>query len=504
LIGWGRHRLDDALVAGALAAVAVLCMAFAYLPMTDLPQHYALSSIVANHGDPAYGFAERYGFDFLGRPYAVLYLLAGGLAKILPLGAVMRFVVALCTIAPLAGLWALLAAAGRPRIYTLLALPFAFGRIWHWGFLAFLLGTGMLLALLALTILQARAPTRRRGLALGAAALLLLFTHLHGLLMLLGLAPALAWAFTAEPRRLRATLRTCLPLVPAAIVAGLLVLTTWSDAEGTWAQMSPGFGERLRRFPVDLGAGIRDPWPLASLLGFAAVLVLACALARGREPWPARRPLLALGFALATQVLFYFALPLSTPTVAFVSARHALLGMLLALPLLPVLAGRRHQILRGVAAAVAVATIAIAAVHLRAFDREARDFDAVLARMEPNRRVATLLFLPRSERVHPEVMPYLHFDGYYQARRGGDLGHSFALAWNVPVRYRADYDRYPLDERIEFAPHLFSLERDLPHFDYLLIRAPTPPRFPPQVPLAPVVRSGRWSLWAYRGPAVVR
>jgi len=121
----------DALVLAGVTAAAVLCAAFRYLPMIDLPQHFAMVSIIAHHGDPAYGFADRFTFDFWGRPYATVYLLGAGLTRILGLAAAMRAVVALCTVAPIIGLWALLAALGRPRVHALLALPLAFGCVWH-------------------------------------------------------------------------------------------------------------------------------------------------------------------------------------------------------------------------------------------------------------------------------------------------------------------------------------------------------------------------------------
>ena len=49
-------RADDLLVAVALAACAALCVSFRYLPMVDLPQHYAMVSILLHRTDPAWGF----------------------------------------------------------------------------------------------------------------------------------------------------------------------------------------------------------------------------------------------------------------------------------------------------------------------------------------------------------------------------------------------------------------------------------------------------------------
>src|SRR5215469_3409016 len=185
----------------ALAGCAALCLAFRYLPMVDVPQHYAMVSIMLHHGDPAWGFAQRYTFDFLGRPYATVYWLGAALGTVLPLGAAMRIVVAACTVAPLAGAQLLLVATRRSRVWLLPAIPFAFGSLWHWGFLNFLLGTGMFLGCLALVVRLAERPSRRGSVALALLALLLLFTHFHGLAMLLVSSPAVVWAYADDRGR---------------------------------------------------------------------------------------------------------------------------------------------------------------------------------------------------------------------------------------------------------------------------------------------------------------
>lgn len=260
-----RRRVDDLLVAVALAAVAVLCVAFRYLPMVDLPQHYAMVSILLHRTDPAWGFAQRYTTDFLHRPYATVYWLGEALGWVMPLGAAMRIVVAVCTVAPLAGAAALLAAIGRPRVWLLPVIPFAFGSLWHWGFLNFLLGTGMFLGGLALVVVAVQRPSRWASACLGVLGLALFCTHFHGLVMLLLFAPLFAWAWRDEQAGRAPLVRTLAPLAPSAVAAAAFVLVTWAQAQGQWAQMNPGLGERVDRFSDFLGTGLPDPWPRAGI-----------------------------------------------------------------------------------------------------------------------------------------------------------------------------------------------------------------------------------------------
>ncbi len=483
------ERYEPWLFGAALAATAAVCLVFRYLPMVDLPQHYAMVSVFAHFRDPAYGFAERFTFDLAHRPYASVYLVAAGLAKVLPLAAAMRIVVAMCTLLPVVGVRALLAATGRPRHLALLAVPFAFGSLWFWGFLNFIAGTGLLLVALALVVRIAREPSRRRSIALGLLSLLILVTHVHGMFMLIALAPVLAWGFRGEEALVRPVLRAVAPIIPAAVGTVAFVLVTWSQATGTWERLDMSLPARVRAFPDFLAAGLPAPWPLIAC-GVLVAAIAASIVLRAQSSAP-RREWIALALAFAGQVLLYFVLPVNTPTATYVSARHALLIVLFALPLVPAVHHAWVQIALG--AVFAAAGLSLAFVEVARFDDEAHTFDPIVAAMKPNKRVAPLIFDKGSPYVSPRTFPYLHFAAYYQAASGGDLARTFAVVWNVPVRYRADYARYEVPEKVEWDPRLFSPTRDLPHFDYLLMRGPA---FTPRSDsgLVVVARSGPWTL----------
>jgi hypothetical protein len=488
------ERTDDILVAVALALCAVLCAAFRYLPMVDLPQHYAMVSILLHRADPDWGFAQRYTTDFAHRPYATVYWLGEALGLVMPLGAAMRVVIGLCTVAPFAGAHALLAATRRPRVWLLPAIPFAFGSLWHWGFLNFLLGTGLFLAGLALVVVVSDRPSRRAVVALGAVGVALLLTHFHGLLMLLLFAPLFAWAWRGEGRGRASYVRALGPLAPSAVGAAAFVLVTWARAEGSWPILNPGLPERIARFPEFLATGLPEPWPGVELVtlvvpAVAGVVAGGAFAARGR-------PRIALAVALGAQTAMYLWLPLNTRTATYVSARHALLVVLFALPLLPALAGRRLKAARVACALGAALGLGAVGWHLVCFEREASDFDGVLRAMAPARRVASLVYERGCACTHPATFPFLHFAAYYQATRGGDVSKSLATVWNIPIRYRDDYRRYAVRDDVEWAPWLFTRE-DATHFDYVLVRG-GPSQPPSLTGLAESARSGAWRLYENR------
>jgi hypothetical protein len=331
---------------------------------------------------------------------------------------------------------------------------------------------------------------------LGVLGVALLFTHFHGLVMLLLGAPVLAWAWRGEQTRLAPYIRALAPLVPAAMGGAAFLLLTWAKAEGTWPYMNPGAAERVSRFPEFLAAGLTDPWPNAGVAAFALLAAGGFALG-GAGPRP-RRALVALAVILAAQVAMYFVLPLNTSTATYVSARHALLVVLLALPLLPALEGWRAHAMRLAAVLVVVVGLVAVGRHLSCFDAEARDFDGVLAAMQPGRRVLPLIDAKQGACASARTFPYLHFAGYYQATKGGDLSHSLADVWNIPIRYRSDYRRYPLRDEVEWAPWLVTPE-DVRHFDYVLLRG-GPPRLPARLGLQPVTRTGAWTLYENPSP----
>jgi hypothetical protein len=491
-----RRVSDDVLVLGALLAIFIACVVFRYLPMVDLPQHYAMVSIMRHHGDPAWGFSQRYMFDFVGRPYATVYFLGYALCWLMPLNAAMRVVVALCTVAPFAGMWALLIAIKRPRAPLLLVMPFAFGSIWHWGFLNFLLGTGLFLGGLALVVRAVESESLRPRWLLGALGPLLLLTHFHGLVMLLLIGPVLALGFVPAAEVRRAIVRGVLPMVPAGVLALLFVLITWRQAEGSWVQMSPPLTERLARFPEFLAGGLGDPWPDA----FVAITIAAfiAALFVGDIPLE-RRARVALIAALAAQILFFLFLPLNTNTATYVSARHALLIALFVVPLFPE-SEKGAVVARAGFSVVFVLGFVVAVRQLSCFNREASDFDAVVPAMAQNRRVLPLIFARNGACVDPVTFPYLHFAAYYQAAKGGELSRSFAVVWNVPIRYRADYRRYPIREHLEWAPHQVTAD-DVRHYDYVLTRGT--PRLAPNIQVREQLRSGAWTLFEVVDPLSV-
>ena len=83
----------------AIAALAAPTLLLAYLPMTDLPQHTAVLSMLLHMDDPAFGFDAFYRVALERTLFLIPYGIGLGLATVLPLELAMRGVVFLALVA---------------------------------------------------------------------------------------------------------------------------------------------------------------------------------------------------------------------------------------------------------------------------------------------------------------------------------------------------------------------------------------------------------------------
>jgi len=450
------------IVIGIMAAPTLILH---YLPMTDLPQHLAVASMLQHMDDPRLGFADYYELA-LGRtlywlPYAIALLLA----KLLPLTLAMRVVVFLSVIAYPLGVYALLRVTGRSGALALLAVPLMYNRAFFWGFVNFNLALGM--SLLAMALFETPRNNARTKVALAAVCVAIPLTHVYGIALVLGYA---CISLTLERRR--EWLRRALPLAPL-VVGAAAWFALGRDAVGRGQLSFDPLQQRL----LGLGNAVMGGYSDGSdeILLAATLLAIAFFVApafpgkrtRWRDIDPSVRA--AMLFA-AVNLALYFALPTHTEKALFVHFRHGLLAM----AFLPLVASNHSLLCRPRVSRVLLLTLAGAAllVHgtqLVRFDREARPFDAVIDRL-PDRPKLYFLSWDRTGEVI-RTNPYHHFHAYVQARRGGVISFSFPeMFWNIPVRLRADAGVPKAQRFAEWRPGSFDDDRVGWFYDFVLVR----------------------------------
>lgn len=457
-----------------------------YLPMTDLPQHVAQLSIWQRWDDPSFGYQEIYRSNSL-LAHRLVATVVLGLAHLLPLMVAVKVLVSAAVLGlPLVCLLWLRELDGDPW-WVFSVFPAAYGFSFYLGFLHFVVGIPVALLVLLAAYRFSQRPSLRLGLALVAGLYGLFFSHVI-LLGLTGLVAGGMMLVGAHNRRARWAGLGCLASVLPLIVTWL-VLTRLGEQSSTPVETIWEFSlERLLvspRFVVGEFEGMGHWW--------VGLVLMACPwLAGGR---PSRRPQRWLLFSVAAGL---FALAPSTfMGTGFLYHRFAVFfvpGLLLAFER----GARASALRRGAVPTVAALSLLALTPRFMSFNEEAKDFDQVLAAMEPQRKVLSLVYDSSSESF--SSLPFLHFGAWYQVEKGGVVDFSFAEFFANPFRYRPEHDP-PLPESFEWAPIQFDWHRHGgDRYDYYLMRID--PARPPPSPfrgatdrIEPLASAGRWLLF---------
>lgn len=469
-----------ALAVCALAAVVPLFCA-RHLPMSDLPEHLAAIATIRHYWDPAWRSGEYFTLTGIAQTPYWLYHVVGALLSVV-LGSAER-----------ANL-VILAAVGVAYPYSLRALLLAlrrdprlalFGCALFWtnnltvGLLSFVASVPVVLYGLALVARQVEQPSRRRGVALSALSLSLLY--LHGVSFLFFVLQAVVVTVLIEVpdpaavtsalfARGRALPRKTWWLAPSGL-GGLSVLVHGhalaSDQGGTHVETRRWL-DKFAQIPSWLFDSFHTK--ADDLLGWLLIgaLLALLLLSRSRasmsfaERWRSNVPLALLGVAF----LVYLVTPSRAGAYAFLLDVRCIVFVAMFAAMVP----SPRQDLRGALPLAATAALALglsidAGVQVRAFERdEVGHFDELLRQMPRGARLAQLNFDARSSIVNAN--PFGYFGSYYRARYGGIASFSFSEMPHWPVRYRPEWE--PPTKFVWGDPCIFRNSRDGAYYDFVL------------------------------------
>jgi len=441
-----RPSLEQTLLAlAALASVAAL-WSVAWFPSQDGPAHVDSANVLRLYLQPAREDI-RAQYRLLVEPVPNLtgqLLLAALLGVLAPATAEKVLLTAYLILFPLAMRYALRAAGGRGELAALLALPFAWSRLFHWGFHNFDWGLVVLLVALGYWLRHRDGLRGARWLGLLGLGLLLHFTHLGAVAPALFLIGTLAaWRVAVDApdvgRAFRSALATGLALLPAALLAWPYsqrqgeVLTAPTD-------LAASLG-RLLAFDVLVSHTAKEGL-VAGLLAALCGVLLALALAGRRS----RRRELADGLLLGAAGLALLYLLMQGPDAGrlFLPERLAVLAPLVTLLWLGTCPLPRRL---GVGAAVVAAALALAQVSLHAaayrrLEPYVADYLSAGQVVEPGDTLLALSYAPtgfdrQGRPLSLHVAAFAHTSGFLAAEHAAiDLGNYQSLTRHFAIRFR--------------------------------------------------------------------
>ncbi|HLL81543.1 MAG TPA: hypothetical protein VK420_02785 [Longimicrobium sp.] len=467
------------------------------LPLVDLPQHLHLISVLHRLDDTTTLYPRVFTLRGQLTPYLGYYYTVSLLNWLLPLGVANKvFLSAYVAAMPLSMAF-LLRSLRRPTWPSLLALPFAYGDSFAWGFLNYCTALPLTFLCCGFFVRALQDPPRRRhwSAALSVCLVAVLLFHVQAFAFLgVGLPLLLLTTSTPEDRaappppwslRLRARAGALLGVLPGVLlffvwVVGRVGEPTEIEVGAPWKAWGPMLSpqnvdflpfehNRDRLFTV-LANALRDGSDRLALYGVgavAAVAVLAWLLpplrARFAEGWVERLRLPLLGLVALGM---YFALPFDIKGyVYYLNTRYAHLAAPLLLASVPPLRARWRPLFVLAAAGCALLLgVTLGRGFLR-FGEEARALARVAELAAPQARVMGLVYNAESAVVTHPV--YLHSAAEVARVAGGYANFSFALTPHSPLKYRGTP---PPTFPSEWNPHAFRWEQHAHAYDHFLLR----------------------------------
>jgi hypothetical protein len=515
-------RTDRLVYAAALVLGALPLWLSTHLPMVDLPQHLHLISVLHRLEDPTTLYPQLFAARHELTPYLGYYHAVSLLHWLLPLDTANRLFLSAYVVGLPLSLAFLLRGLGRPAWPSLLALPFAYGDSFGWGFVNYLAALPLALLCCGLFVRALTDPGRRHVWAAGLAACLVavLLFHVQGFAFL-GL--ALPWLLLTTPvpedtgaRGLAARLRPRLPAL-VGVVPGVGLFLSWvvlrlgqpSEVEvgAPWKAWGPllspqnlawkGFAQNRAELLDVLANLLRDGsdrWPLYAV-GAVAVGAGVLGLVRGAPSGEGSVARFRMGGLALLALGLYFLLPFDIRGyVYYLNTRYAHLAAALAVASLPVTRASLRRPLLWASAACALVLALVLGRGFRDFSREAAEWDALVEATAPRPRVMGLVFDTGSRVVRHPV--FLHGAAELARARGGSTNFSFALTPHSPLRYRGVP---PPTFPSEWRPHDFDYATQGPAYDHFLVRGIHPSRiFGPRLQQELAVAAQAGDSWLVR------
>jgi hypothetical protein len=468
------------------------------LPLVDLPQHLHLISVLHRIDDASTLFPEFFARRPQLTPYLGYYYSVSVLNWLFPLELANRIFLSIYVAGLPLSLAFLLTSLKRPAWPSLLAIPFAYGDSFAWGFVNYCSALPLAFLTCGFFVRAIDDPSRRRqwagALAASLVAVLLFHVQVFAwlafalpLLLVTTRAPNDAQDWKARFEDRRAAL--------LGVVPGVLLFFVWFGSRfGQPEEIAPGqpwkswgpvlspenlsfktFDQNKADFVPVLSGMLRDQSDAFAVNAafIVAGFAIAAALVTGRETkeGPIERwrivGLAALALAL------YFTLPFDIRGyMYYLNTRYAHLAAAVLVCAVPPLKPKLARAGLMLAAGVAIATAMPLWRGFAQFDKEAVAVLELSKFASEKPKVMGLIFNTGSgPMTHPV---WLHASTVVARERGGITNFTFALTPHSPVMYREG--KTPPTFASEWRPDTMDWASQGTAYDHFLVRGIPPER----------------------------
>ena len=438
---WDAFFVETVPLTAAYWGTAVLfSLAFwitIFPPLIDYPQHVAVGALLRKMADPS--SAEQSFYD------VNLVTYNGGFHLTI---AALSFLVSpetagriLMSIYPLAFAYAALAlvrVAERPSWYAFLALPMTFSFAVGWGFANYVLSVPFVLITFAIWLRAHRGEPGQMWKVM-LASFFLSYTHVLATLCLCVMIGVVGFASFASSRdafrtRFLALIKLPLAVWPAVLWSIVVFVRNRYSPHANWEGWDDGLDDPLWYKLLHVTAysvgNFSDHTDQEIFAVAAAIVIVLWQWPRDKTRAESAMKLLAITWAV-----LYCVIPKVFIATWFIFERFPTFFWAFAVAATPVALGPfpLQRWLKPFAVTVALAAALNTAVHLARIPDQA-DADAILDEIPEGKRVIAVTW---SNTGHPVILRemWVHLLAYYQARRSGLIGYSFAKFESMPVHY---------------------------------------------------------------------
>jgi hypothetical protein len=438
-MGESKLKLDSwPLTLAFWGSAALFSLAFwvtPFPPLIDYPQHVAIAALLRKMADPA--SPERALYDVNLVTYnGGFHLLVAALSFLVRPETAGKVVISLYPpLLAFAGL-ELVRAFKRPAWYALFLLPITFSFAVGWGFANYFISVPLVVLAFSYWY-RARMGEKNMLWRVMVLSAVLAYTHVLATLCLclsIGVAGMTLWPQLGSSWTKRALSLLKLPLAvwPAIVWALVVFVRNRQSPHANWEGWDDGKDDPLWFKLLHLTAyavGNFDDHSDQLLLAVAVAVMILLWQQRERGPGNAVARTLALAWAG-----LYCVIPKVFIATWFIFERFPTFVLAFAAGAVPDVRGPRVRWMRTVAAAVAVAAGANTVWHFARIPDEG-DASAIIDDIPEGKRVVAVTWSNHGDGVILREM-WVHVLAYYQARRSGQIGYSFAKFESMPVHYQ--------------------------------------------------------------------